>query len=709
MTFLAANSMWGLLVLAALPFLIHWLSRRFPKKYIFSSLDDLKKSIAGRSRLFKWRHFLYLLLRALAVIALILAFLEPVTGLRNKKTPEGYRHVIIVVDQSLSMAHQDGNFSTWKRALNESDKLLKSLDPLDKVNVVLAGRSPKSAFPQFSHNTAAAKQFLIKNPPQPVEADFRTANNLVAILAEKAPGPVEIYYLSDFQRNNWANIHFENLPEQTKLFFIPATENDQRANQAILEVALVDQNPVRGQPFVLRARVANYSPHNYNGKVEALASESQAAEATIALAPWGESEVELKFPPLSPGIHRLQVKLGSDQLGLDNSRWMVVSVGEAEKTIILSSSSESTEDPSPPMRFLHAAVNPYGSNKGSYRVRELIDERVDASTLSGASKMLASRTPKLNEAEAAAITSFLTSGGGMILFLDGKHDAQNLKLLSEESSTTMPLTLGPRLSAANLPGGAMQVAQGDFRSPFLRLFEGERRRNLAFLEFYDIYHSSFTGKGRILLSYADGTPALAEAQVGLGTLLLCNFSVSELSSNLARQKLFPGWVHDLLANLTPTQGLDFNYLVGDQITTDTWAKDVLGRSVRGPSGKDVTTKNDLRGERSFLTFDAKQPGIYQLPGEGDRTLKAFAVNPSNRESDLRTLDTSILPSRAPGRGSAAIVRNGQSYAELHSGRPAFQWFILAALLFLLIESILHATLSPKGANNSQLTKKLADA
>ena len=696
MTFLANSAMWSLLALASLPFLIHWLSRRFPKKYIFSSLDDLKKSIAGRSRIFKWRHFLYLLLRALAVIALILAFLEPVTGLKNKNGQDGTRHVILVIDQSLSMAHQDGNFSTWKRTLTETDKLINSLDPLDKVNIVMVGRTPESAFSQFSHNTAAARQFISKKQPLPVEADFKTANSLVSLLSGKANGPVEIYYLSDFQRKNWANIHFENLPTEARLFFIPTTDDSQRANQAILEVALVDRQPIRGQPFSIRARVANYSTNNYNGKVEAIASESQAVESTLMLPPWGESEVVLEFPGLAPGIHQLKVQLAKDQLALDNSRWLVVEVGEAEETMIISSPTEDNQAAvSPPVRFLRAAVNPYGEQQGSYRVREIVGEPLQASTLSGTSKLLASRAPKLTRNEISTLSSFLSSGGGMILFLDGEHDRDNLRLLEEESGSDLPLTLSTKLTSANLPGGAMKVAHGDFRSPFLRLFEGERRRNLGFLEFYDLYHASSTGKGRILLSYADGTPAMAEAQVGLGTLLLCNFSVSELSSNLARQRLFPGWIHDILANLSPSSGADLDYLTGDQITSDAWANEVLGRSILSPNGKEVTTKNDVRGERVFLTFETELPGVYQLLGRSNRTLQAFAVNASSRESDLRTLDTSILPSRAPGNSQGALVREGQSYQELHRGRPAFHWFILAAFFFLLLESLLHALLTPQ--------------
>ena len=64
---------------------------------------------------------------------------------------------------------------------------------------------------------SAAKTYLTPGP-----------NTLAIQLADKAQGPVELYYVSDFQRKNWASIHFRGLPGEARLFFVPATDNDQR-------------------------------------------------------------------------------------------------------------------------------------------------------------------------------------------------------------------------------------------------------------------------------------------------------------------------------------------------------------------------------------------------------------------------------------------------------------------------------------------------
>jgi len=684
MIFTAASALWGLLALAALPFVIHWLSRRSPKRFYFSSLDDLKKSLAGRSRLFQWRHFLFLLLRSLALIALVLAFLKPVIGLHDQDK-SGRRHVILLIDQSLSMAHKDGNTSTWKRAQLESSKILRSLDPLDRVIPILVGRTPEAGFSQFSHNITAAESFIHEARPQAMSADFKAANLIASQLAAMADGPVDFIYLSDFQRKNWASVQFQGLPDKANLFFVPATDDEARRNQAILEATLTGSSPTHGQPFELTAKVGNYSRDNYSGKIEILVDEALVADQVVSLPPWGEGEIRLKVPGLRSGTHALHVRLSPDDLPLDNDFWLALNVRETEQVIILSD-GQGTENSA---RFLKAAVNPFDDEKsGIYRVRELTGEDFTPSSLSGSSKLLASKMPALSPGQAGGLATFLRSGGGVLLFLDGPHDLANLAHLSEYLGTELPLQPTARLSAENLAGGAMKISQGDFRSPFLRLFKDERRRNLGFLEFYDLYHASATGKGRILLRYADGTPALTETQAGLGTLLIANFSVGELSSNIARQSLFPGWIHDILGKLSPAQTRENEYLVGDRIFSEAWTSESMGRSLLGPDKTDIETEADIRGERVFFNFTTSTPGPYILPASDGRPLQTFAVNPTNQESDLRSLDPAILPTRSPDNSRATILAGGISLDEWAEGLPAFQWFVLAALVLLTLESLL---------------------
>jgi hypothetical protein len=53
---------------------------------------------------------------------------------------------------------------------------------------------------------------------------------------------------------------------------------------------------------------------------------------------------------------------------------------------------------------------------------------------------------------------------------------------------------------------------------------------------------------------------------------------------------------------------------------------------------------------------------------------------------LRQIDKSVLPAEFAGAHEAHLVAGGDDYDALARGRPAFHWFVLGALGFLLLES-----------------------
>ena len=55
MNFLNTALLPGLALLVAMPLLIHLLNLRFPRLFEFSSVKQIRETLAQRSRLFRWR------------------------------------------------------------------------------------------------------------------------------------------------------------------------------------------------------------------------------------------------------------------------------------------------------------------------------------------------------------------------------------------------------------------------------------------------------------------------------------------------------------------------------------------------------------------------------------------------------------------------------------------------------------------------------
>ena len=687
MSFLNASLLAGLAALVGLPLLIHVLNLKFPKLFEFSSVKHIRETVAQRSRVFRWRHLILLALRTLFVLALLLAFLRPLLprfGSAANATTS--RAVVLIFDHSLSMEHKGGGVSSRQRAENEADKILSTLGAEDAVNVILADAAPKTAFVDFSHNLAEVRRIVGAIKPGLGRADFTQANALAARLLAKSEARTDIYYLTDFQRKNWANVDFTMLPPSVRMFFVDVAP-PVRDNRAILAATINQSQILAGDTVTLEIEIGNFRDQAMQEPVKVVLDARSTFEKDIVVAPWSTAKITLPIPPGAPGLHQCEVSLAPDDLAADDRFFLTIPVMEKEGILIVSDVPDPQRDA---VLYLKTALNPYENLAGSLLPKHVGAAGLTPAEFAGVRKVFVSRCGKLNDASAKLVADFLFHGGGVVWFLDGENDAANLALLQGAMATTqLPLKLGARRTAKNIGTGAQQIIKGDFKSRYLRLFRGPLRQNLALLEFYDIYDAAATGGGSVLLTYTDDTPAMASANHGLGTLLLLNFSVSEFSSNLARQRIFPAWMQEIVKNITSEEPLPTSSAIGETVTDEVWKSELKDHPIKRPGGEPLEVKTEALGERIAISFVPEELGFYTH--RSTKLLHAYAVNANPDESDLRPIDRALLPEQLGEKGQQGFFVEGRAdFSDLVLGKPIFHWFILAGVSLLVIELLIQA-------------------
>jgi len=329
-------------------------------------------------------------------------------------------------------------------------------------------------------------------------------------------------------------------------------------------------------------------------------------------------------------------------------------------------------------------LNPFENEAGSLLPRIISSGELTPARLAGVQKVFFTQVNRLTAEASGTMAKFLFQGGGLVYFLDGPADKENLAGLEKViGPNTIPLRLSRRSVATNVTADAQQIVRGDFKSPYLKLFQGTTRQDLALLEFYDYYQAGATSAGGVLLEYGDGSPAMASLHYGLGTMLLLNFSAGEFSSNLARQRIFPAWMQDLVKAISTQELPPPAYTIGEALHTEIWRNEMRNDLV-SPAGSVVTTQRELTGERCSLAFTPDQLGFYTLGSP--RPAYAFGVNAAAGQSDLRPMDKSILPTEFSDQHEAHLVAGSEDYDELAKGRPIFHWLVLGALAVLLLET-----------------------
>lgn len=163
----------------------------------------------------------------------------------------------------------------------------------------------------------------------------------------------------------------------------------------------------------------------------------------------------------------------------------------------------------------------------------------------------------------------LFAGAGVLCFLDGAADAGNLAALEAAMGTPLPLRLAARRSPTNVTAGLQQFARGDSPSRVTSISSAAPRGRTSACSSSTITGQvGATGTEGVLLAFGDGSPALAAASHGLGTLLLLNFSVAESSSNLARQRIFPAWIQELVKSVGASEPAPASHVLGEPLVAE---------------------------------------------------------------------------------------------------------------------------------------------
>jgi hypothetical protein len=437
-----------------------------------------------------------------------------------------------------------------------------------------------------------------------------------------------------------------------------------------------------GDTVTLEVEIGNFRDQPMDEPLKVVLDGRTSFEKEVSVAPWSTAKVTLPIPPGGPGLHQCEISIAPDDLALDDRYYLTIPVMEKEGVLIVSDSPDPKRDA---VLFLKTALNPYDDQSGSLLPEQVPVAGLTSARLATVRKIFFTRTGPLNDATAKLLAEFVFHGGGITYFLDGENDPANLAALARAiGAGPLPLKLGARRVAKNVGPGAQQIIRGDFKSRYLRLFRGVNRQNLALLEFYDIYDAAATGAGNILLTYADDTPAMASLNHGLGTMLFLNFSVSEFSSNLARQRIFPAWMQEIVKNLTSDEPLPTSSQVGDAVTDEIWKSELAANPLRKPSGEPLEVKTEALGERVGIAFTPDELGFYTM--RGTKLLHSYAVNPPPDESDLRPIDRALLPEQLSEKGQTGFfVQGHDDFENLILGKPIFHWFVLAAVLLLLVE------------------------
>lgn len=688
MSFLSGAFLFGALAIAA-PLLFH-LIRRTPKaRFEFSSLMFLQPSpprLTRRSRLDDW---LLLLLRALVLLLLAIAFMRPYfraqSDLSLSDAPQ--RHIAILIDRSASMRRAD----LWQQAIAQANDLLDDLESTDEVSLFAFDEklemlvAPEStAGVERADRIALVREQLAKLTPTWGASNLGAALLGVAERLESADdmrqahAALQILLIGDMQSGSQLDaLQMSEWPQTVRLE-VRSVAPDKAANARVRLVRTTEAESA--EPTTPRVRVRNAADSNVE-QFEVVWSDGKTARSRPVsfYVPAGESLVlEVPVEQGTAAADRLQLTGDGEGMEFDNVFYQVPTLQEQIKLAYFGADRE--DDPQQMRFYLSRAFEETPARK--VEIEAISDDVMPRWEFDGAPRF-AVIAQNLSEPQRKGIDQFLEQGGDALVVL--RNDDMVREMGAWLGGAT--LTEEAAWSGAGRDSYAL-LGSIDFQHPLFVPFAGARYNDFTKIRFWQrrpVRLEEADGV-TVIARFTDGTPALWSVRRGTGTLYVMTSAWSRDDSQLALSTKFIPLLSRWL-ELAERGGLAAeSYAVNQPVPLPPAEGE---RVMKTPAGDEIEI---AATDAAFAATTV--PGVYTLVDAGQE--RKFAVNVADSESETDPLDVGrleqfqVVMGAAPSQSEQLEQMRQLRDVELENRQKIWKWLVVAVLVLLGIETLLAA-------------------
>ena len=680
-----------------LPILAHLLNRAQVQRTQWAAMQFLNRSMRVRSRQIRLRDVLLLLLRCAALLLLVFALARPVLKSSSWLPTERRAGVVIAIDSSFSMGHENEGQSRFAEALKRLEIIRGKMVPGDPVTLVLLGGEQRVLVRNMAYDQTRFAEAIANLKPGAGKLELvNDVKRIAGLVADMDASNKEVYLITDAQATDWKQPSAQlrdslaELKEHAEVFIVPVGGGD--ANLAVTDLELVSGVLRKGTTARYRATVRNFGTAPVaNVAVQCRVDGVEIDRKNIPVIAKGASEsVSLFVPFHNAGATRITAEVSGDRLAVDNVRRTVAVVRDRVSVLCVDGSSGDAG------RIVTAALmaRAEAANGEQQTVRSVPWLSFPAENLDQVDVIIFTDVPEITGAQATQLERFVRKGNGLVWFPGDsvKAAAWNERAASAETPL-LPAMIRSKVETSDALGAGkpLDAAMSDHpvcqplrslpedllgETRFLRLLDVEPSRNsIPVLKLAG-------GKGTVLLEHA----------LGRGQVFMFTTTAETAWNNMALTPVFPMVMQQIVTYLT---GREFERprTVGDSLAlTYVNQPDATDAVFETPSGKTTTVPvREAGGQFVALLESAPDDGYYTARVSVQAAGLPIAVNVDPRESDVACLPESELRTNLEVLGLGVVSGDDQLAASIETkrtGRSAWRTFMIAALIFLLLECLL---------------------
>jgi hypothetical protein len=621
------------------------------------------------------------------------------------------------------MSATDGAVSRFEKAQKAAGQILDGLPAGSRVAVWLVSDTVRESVSEPARDLALARKSIREAKRTDQGTEWQPALRRAVEVLKKQPGVHKhIYAVTDGQAAGWKGVgeirtQLEAVKSEMRATLVLTTEGEQ-GNLGITDVRLATALPTVNQPLRFEVSVANFGPAEAGGVAVSLAidDEPPAEEQMLDTIAVGGAPKSLSLFATfrEPGFHTVTARLHSDRCPFDDQRSFALRVID-EVNVLLVDGDPGAEPRDSEVFYLCNALTPVPlelRDRFVIKTRTVTGVEFEKTALRDFNAVVLANVVDLSPLAADALQAYVRGGGGLLVFPGSRISVPfyNGLLLGERS--LLPAAFGPVRgenldeTRAERPDKFFRLQAKDYAHRIVELWKDPASGSLASAQFYRAFtlqpakQSDVPGDAglpAVVLSFADGEPALMERPFGLGRVVQFSSTADGAWSDLPVRPIFLPLMHRTLGFLLARTGDRLNVHAGTPFT-HTVTAERAGKSytVTEPGAKPGTSRTRTvmakSGTPQIEEADSSVAGAYAVHfTEETGNAVRFAAASDPGESDLHELSTADLTALGT---VARIVRwtpeadlRGQMERE-RNGSELWLPFALLAIGLVVAETLL---------------------
>ena len=690
---------------AALPVIIHLIGQRNAPTVRFAAFDFLvavNKRLARREKL---RQFLLLLLRTLAVIAMVAAISRPMPPTKVATTDQA-RLLLLVIDTSDSMTYVHDGQTLLEHAKRKALDLVSHLQDGDSVSLTLAGEHIKAPFQAPTLDHGAIRKAISDIEPGGGSADLGTAIEQALARVEGRPEAVVLAVVSDLSQNSFEQLRPVGEEVLSDMRLIDAASRERPyalANVGIesLSIELTGDSPSERRFTML---VRNWGSRLVEDcRLELRIGGRVKQRGYVRIPARGEVEKVLTVELDGTGVFEGELGLEDCEGGgypVDDSMRFVLEVTRGVRVLAINGDPR-TRPYEDELFFLEKALEavPAGQPQIELTIARADEVATGATRLDEVDVVVVANVGELSDGLVQRLTEHRERGGGLLFTLGDRVDfeASNRVLGELLPHPLRDLHLAEDPVAGTPPLGIHDL---DLDHPILQGFELALESSLGASRTarYFNLEVGVANRARAILRFDNGAPVLVEgrSENGWGKTMLLTTSVDLGLTDLPLRSGFPALVQRTVRYLADAQAAPQAPMtrLGQpvEVVVPTGMDGVV---LESPSGERIEKKLTQGGTRRFVFAELPELGVYRasvLGGDGRRVPSLdVVVNASLRESDFGVVQVpEVVMALGGGEQEEAIQLSALGHGEMDpfETRGYAPWLLVGLACLFLSECLL---------------------